>query len=305
MPRESSKGPALTKGSGKKLEKEIRWEKVHRLFWDAFVAREEKRGREPEQKVYTALIWREINACLPGVQKVLDAGAGPGRYSLLLAQQGFEVYHLDLSPRMVLRAQKKASRQGLKNIHFQVGSISSLPYPSSFFDLVLALDAPLSYVPSPSQAVGELVRVAKGKIIASAVNRLGQLAVGLGWEAFLRKEFRYSRKFWQTGLWEPPFRLTRLASWPGFRRFFFPPLYAFYPEEFASLFRAQGCRVEKIAAPGTLVRLLGKRKLRCILASPPLYQEFLEIEAAFDAHPEVRGIGAQNASGLLVVAQKV
>lgn len=39
--------------------------------------------------------------------RVLDAGGGPGRYTIALAEQGYHVTLLDLSPRLLDLAQRK------------------------------------------------------------------------------------------------------------------------------------------------------------------------------------------------------
>lgn len=272
----------------------------HRRFWNRYGHREEKRGRSAEMQLYHLLIWQELENYLPATGRVLDAGAGPGRYSLPLAVRGLEVVHLDISPVMVELAQARAAVRGLTNITFTTGEIENLPYPDLSFDLVLCLDAPLSYTPSPTRAVAELARVARGYIVASVVNRNGQLPLGVGLESWLTKCLRYTREFWQTGLWTPPPFLERL---PGIRHQVLPPLYAFAPEEIAHLFQAAGCRVEKLMAPGSLARLVGSRARRRILKHLALRQEFLSLAADFDSRPEILGLGAAPASGLLVVAR--
>lgn len=56
---------------------------------------------------------RYIDRYIKPGDRVLDAGGGPGRYSLHLASRGADVTLLDLSPENVLFAKKKAEEQGL------------------------------------------------------------------------------------------------------------------------------------------------------------------------------------------------
>lgn len=56
---------------------------------------------------------RYIDRYIKPGDRVLDAGGGPGRYSLHLASHGAEVVLLDLSPENILFAQKKAIEQNL------------------------------------------------------------------------------------------------------------------------------------------------------------------------------------------------
>lgn len=278
----------------------------HRRFWDRYGAKELKRDRDPEMRIYTAQVCQEIEEVLPAMPAgavVLDVGAGPGRYSQPLAARGYQVVHLDLSQTMLEVARRRASRAGIAGVEFVAGSVDNLPFADASFTLVLCLDAPISYTLDPGRAVAELARVAQGKIILSVVNRLGQLPVGVRAEAWLGARFHYSRRFWQTGRWEAPPVLEAAARWvPPLADRIFPPLAAFTPEEIFSLLVRSGCRVEKVMAPGSLARLVGRRALRRILRRPALREEFLALAAEFDSRPEILGLGAQGASGLLVVA---
>ncbi|TDA68547.1 MAG: class I SAM-dependent methyltransferase [Clostridia bacterium] len=268
--------------------------------------RELKRERDPEMRVYTDLVRREIERVLPAIPAgapVLDAGAGPGRYSLPLAARGYRVVHLDLSETMLQVGRRQAARAGIDGVEFVAGSVDNLSFADRSFALVLCLDAPISYVPDPRRAVAELARVARGRIILSVVSRSGQLPVGVRAEAWLGSHLRYSRRFWQTGCWEVPPALARAARWvPGLTGRLFPPVVAFTPGEISGLLSDTGCRVEKTMAPGSLARLVGRRALRRILRHPILREEFLALAAEFDCRPEILGLGALRASGLLVVA---
>lgn len=278
----------------------------HRRFWDRYGARELKRDRDPEMRAYTAQVWREIEGVLPAIPAgatVLDAGAGPGRYSLPLAARGYRVVHLDISSTMLEVARRQAARAGVAGLEFIAGSVDNLPFADRSFALVLCLDAPISYTPDPGRAVAELVRVTRGKIILSVVNRLGQLPVGVRAEAWFGSNLRYSWRFWQTGSWQAPSILERAARWvPGLAVRVFPPLTAFTPEEISRLLKYSGCQVDKVMAPGSLARLVGRRALRRILRRPALREEFLALAAEFDSRPEILGLGALGASGLLVIA---
>ena len=73
-------------------------------FWDEHSDRELEREKTmPMKQVHTDLIRREINRCISDKNglKILDAGGGPGRFSIPLAQAGHEVTNLDISPKML------------------------------------------------------------------------------------------------------------------------------------------------------------------------------------------------------------
>jgi len=60
--------------------------------------------------------------------RVLDAGCGPGRMSLYLAERGCLVEGVDLSSNMVAMA-----RRDHRDLAFTVGSLTDLPYPDNQF----------------------------------------------------------------------------------------------------------------------------------------------------------------------------
>jgi ubiquinone/menaquinone biosynthesis C-methylase UbiE len=72
----------------------------------------------------------------PGMH-VLDAGCGPGRLTIPIAQtvgpQG-SVFALDIQPEMLSRAQAKATRASVSNVKFVLGSLGATAIPSSAFD---------------------------------------------------------------------------------------------------------------------------------------------------------------------------
>ncbi len=286
------------------MEREV----LHRLFWDAHVRREKLRDRDPEKKVHTDLVFREILPFVAEGIRVLDAGGGYGRYSLELARRGCRVVHLDLSPRMLEEARRIARREGLEGrITFLLGRVQDLSaFGDTSFDLVLSLDAPVSYAyPKEVQALRELCRVTRKTLIVSVVNRLGQLPVALALEARFRRDFTLSRRFLQEGNWDHPSLFQAIEERiPLLSRFLFPPLHAFLPEEIVDEVRASGFRVRRVVATGSLARLLPRKTLRAIVRDPGLYEDFLELSRWYDAQLEVLGVGSKVASGLLVVAER-
>ncbi len=73
-------------------------------------------------------------------EKILEVGCGTGALSILskikVGEAG-EVDGIDIAPKMIQRAHQKARKANL-NINFQVASISQLPYPDNYFDLVVS-----------------------------------------------------------------------------------------------------------------------------------------------------------------------
>ena len=98
--------------------------------------------------------------------KILDAGGGPGRYTIDLAKQGYHMTLLDISDKELELARKKIKQYHVGKFvdSVDLGSITELPYKDNSFDMVLCIGGPLSHLRTESErkkAIKELVRVAK------------------------------------------------------------------------------------------------------------------------------------------------
>lgn len=142
--------------------------------------------------------WRFLKQYLPAKGLVLDAGGGPGRYTIELARLGYDVVLLDLVAEHLEMARKEIAKAGVGERVRDIieGSITDLSrFSSNSFDAVLCLGGPLSHVHPESErrkAVSELVRVAKknAPVFASVIGKYGVLLrTPVGWpEAVSNKE---------------------------------------------------------------------------------------------------------------------
>jgi 2-polyprenyl-3-methyl-5-hydroxy-6-metoxy-1,4-benzoquinol methylase len=122
---------------------------------------------------------------LPPHGLLLDAGGGPGRYTIELAKKGYDMVLLDATQANLDFAQRQVLRQGLQARVMQIasGSIVDLSrFSDATFDSVLCTGGPLSHVLNPrnrQQAISELVRVVKpgAPIFVSVMGRLAVLVV--------------------------------------------------------------------------------------------------------------------------------
>ncbi|PSP76491.1 class I SAM-dependent methyltransferase [Halobacteriales archaeon QS_1_68_20] len=84
---------------------------------------------------------------LPAEGDVLDVGGGAGRYSVWLAERGYEVVLVDPSERQVELAASKAAEHGFESrVTTAVGDGRDLPHDADAFDATLCLGGPLSHV---------------------------------------------------------------------------------------------------------------------------------------------------------------
>jgi ubiquinone/menaquinone biosynthesis C-methylase UbiE len=128
--------------------------------------------------------WHYLKKHLPPHGRILDAGGGPGRYSLELCRASYEVVLMDISSGLIALAQEKfkSEPEGVQSrlLEFAVGDIQDLSrFETNHFDAVVCLGGPLTHISAKSgrfKAMAELVRVAKsGATIFVSV--MGHLAV--------------------------------------------------------------------------------------------------------------------------------
>ena len=115
----------------------------------------------------------------PPPASILDIGGGPGRYTIALAQRGYDVTLLDLSEANLAFAREKAAGAGVTVSAFIHANILALPdLPASSYDAVLLL-GPLYHLLAEEerfQAVQQSLRVLKpgGPLFAAFITRFAQ-----------------------------------------------------------------------------------------------------------------------------------
>jgi SAM-dependent methyltransferase len=106
--------------------------------------------------------------------RILDAGAGPGRFTLELVHLGAHVVALDISP-----VQLEALRTRLPEVEAVVGDITDLSrFSDDSFDVTVCYGGPLSYVVDRAEeALAELVRVTRsgGHVLLSVMSLVGTI----------------------------------------------------------------------------------------------------------------------------------
>ena len=138
-----------------------------RKYYDEHAESEWKRlFRDGYHRLEFLVTTHYLERYLPKTGLVLDAGGGPGRYSIELAKKGYDVVLLDISPKCLEVAEKKIARAhvGGKVKQIVEGSIIDMGvFDDKQFDAVLCL-GPFSHLIEKLQrekAASEIVRVAK------------------------------------------------------------------------------------------------------------------------------------------------
>ncbi len=83
--------------------------------------------------------------------RVLDVGTGTGALALLLAEMDHEVFGVDLSDQMLIKAREKAQKGNLK-VDFRVGDAEAPPFEKESFDVIVSRHV-LWTLPNPENAV--------------------------------------------------------------------------------------------------------------------------------------------------------
>ena len=111
-----------------------------RALWDAEALTFDEAPDHGLADPATRAAWRGLLlAHLPDTPaRIADLGCGTGTLSVLLAEEGYAVDGLDLSPEMVVRARTKAAAEPDLAVSFAVGDASEPALPAGAFDVVLS-----------------------------------------------------------------------------------------------------------------------------------------------------------------------
>lgn len=132
-------------------------------YWDA------------SSESYSSIVQEELNTAMRDVWfgiveenrpkgehlRVLDAGCGPGFFSVLMAQNGHQITAFDFSEDMLKTAEANAARYGVSDaIRFSRMDAHALDYESESFDLILSRNMTWT-LQNPAKVYGEWLRVLK------------------------------------------------------------------------------------------------------------------------------------------------
>ena len=230
---------------------------------------------------------------LPPTGLILDAGGGPGRYTIELATRGYDVVLLDVTPANVAFARRQIKRAKLqrKVVGIAEGSIVDLSrFADSTFDAVLCLGGPLSHILDPhhrDQAISELIRVAKhgAPIVVSVIGLLSLLIVEL-------RLFQYELEM-------PHFTQIRdTGDYAG--EYGFTACHFFLPEELRAAFSGRGVTIlDMVGLEG-----LGShhpRKVNQLAKNEQRWATWLDTHYRTCTHPSVVGI----AEHIMIICRKM
>jgi ubiquinone/menaquinone biosynthesis C-methylase UbiE len=149
-------------------------------FFDEYGEREWTRfdeGRTPPQSVAVHL--EQLRRFVQNGDRVLDVGAGPGRFTIELARLGAEIVVADISPRQLELNRERLEEAGFADrvtarVLADVTDLSQ--FADASFDAVVCFGGPLSYVVDRAEeGLAELLRVARrgGHVLLSVMSLIG------------------------------------------------------------------------------------------------------------------------------------
>ena len=231
---------------------------------------------------------------LPRRGLILDAGSGPGRYSIALAKAGYDVVLLDLVPDMLALARRKAraARVSQRFQGFIEGSIEDLSqFDAGSFDAVLCLGGPLNHLMGVRQrrrAAAELARVAKPRahLFVSVISRLAMMR---GMLLHFPHLLGHAKDHWESGDYRP-----------GENGEGFTAAHWFLPDELASLFAGVHAEVVELAGLEGLSAHHPRETNQLKREHPRRWRLWQELILATSTNPGVVG----SSEHFLLVAQK-
>ncbi len=263
---------------------------------------------------------RKLLEHLAPIHTVFDGGAGSGRFSILLAKQGCQVTHFDISQPMIEKARELAANEGvLDRITFVKGALENLSaYHDREYDLVMSFDAPISYTyPNQNKVIGDLARIAKKRIMISVSSRLGSLpylANPIQKNQFILDEssddpfvqwcianreqmisgFMFNKqnaeKLMADGLIGGEEEIAQYeqggSPWCI--------TYTFMPDELERILSGYGVKNIRLSGPGAYGRTIPREILIRIMNNPKQKQDFLNFCYRYDSNPYVCGMGKDN-----------
>ena len=298
-------------------------------FWNLPQKGLEEKNRERnfiDDIIQKAHIEKLVLSDIDSIETVFDGGAGTGRFSLLLAGLGKKVTHFDISQSMITAAKEKAMKLQIDaNIEFICDDLNNLQkYRENKYDLVLSIDAPVSYCyPNHMAVIANLARITKKRLILSVSSKFGSLNYALN-------PFHKSQYMLEGG---SPVEIHRklksidsdklrrslegikeilqsskigsekdIAIALGKNRSPWPITYLFTAEEIESMLAENGISHMEFSGPGAFSRSIPNELLRKLVGDPELKDQFLQICFEIDSQKSVAGLGKDN---LTVVGRKI
>ena len=270
-----------------------------RTFYDAYGSLEWDRLEVKAYGRLQAIIHADfIGRHIRQVDRVLDAGCGPGRFTATAAKLGASVTALDLSEHQLELAKQTIGEAGLLEAvdAFIPADITDLSlFPDGQFDAVICYGGALSYVcEQRHRAASELVRVVRpgGILLVSVMSRYGALANVLRCPVMPFLKDPEGEQLW---------RIAEDGDRSGFPsprvNMEHPPMYLYTSDELRTLL--PGCRVLELAG-SNVTTFEGSTTFDEVTGDPQAWDTAVELERRLNSQPGL----VDNGGHIIMAAQR-
>jgi ubiquinone/menaquinone biosynthesis C-methylase UbiE len=153
------------------LIKLVKYIRDARLVWDVMGSVYNRRIYEAITELYDRIV-RELE--MRGPARILDAGAGQGYISVMLASKNPELQMtgIDYSLMQVREAEKYRVQRKIVNCSFQQGNVMDIRFPDETFDAAVSVGS-IKHWPDALRGLAEIRRVLKpgGRLIVSETDQ--------------------------------------------------------------------------------------------------------------------------------------
>lgn len=124
------------------------------------------------------LLYKVLENCgIKNANRILDVGAGTGRFVIPFAKKGYDTYGIDISENMLQIAKNKAG--DLPNLHLEKANAKNIPFPDNYFDFITSYRV-LIHIPDYEIVVKEMYRILKpdGYVLVEFNNKYSLSGIG-------------------------------------------------------------------------------------------------------------------------------
>jgi len=262
-------------------------------FFDAMgIAEYERFDQSPVQRLKYELHLRYLRRFVMRGSRVLEIGAGPGRFTEALADLGCRIVVNDLSPVQLDLNKRRAHEGGYARavdrwLLADVCDLGALAGES--FDCIVAFGGPFSYVldrreEAMQQCLALLAE--RGVLLLSVMSLWGTAHAFL--RAMLEQPVDLQQAVLRTGDLTPSTSPEKAHYCHMFR-----------PDELSQFLTQQGLRIEHLAASNALTTGW-EEELRAAQADPVAWQRIVDLEEEATSEPSNIGMGTH----LIAVARR-
>ena len=275
-----------------RLMENLTLSEVVRRYYNANTEREwERLVSDAYHKLEFIVTTYFLDKYLPKMGLVLDAGGGPGRYTIELTKKGYQAVLFDLSPRSLEIAHREIIKEGVKARVKKIieGSIIDMSeFADESFDAVLCLGTLSHLIDRKDRevAASELTRVTKkkGPIFISVIGLYGVFRTVLQ-RPQLRQELTSPshEEMFSQGIHRAEWHKHEATQG-------FPDAYFFHPSELRDLFESYGVETLEMATCEGLSSHL-QEATNSIYENKKKWKRWLELLLRTCNDPYILGLG--------------